>query len=220
MPAEPKIAITIGRQLGSGGASLGRRLARQLGYTYLDREILREAAEQVGAQEEDLSRWDEHISRFWDRLLECFHVGSPEGGYAALPMPPAVRDQSLFEIESRVIRGMAERHSVVVIGRGGAHVLRDHPGLVRIFLHAPVEVRMPAILREYDLGSPQKAREMIERVDQDRDRFLRQMTGRAMTDARYYDLCINTSRIPLDLAETMVVGLVEYVKQRLSAAEP
>jgi CMP/dCMP kinase len=214
---EPHLIIAISRQFGAGGAYLGRRLSSRLGFAYLDREILRHAAERVGSTEESLAHWDERLSRFWERVIDSFAVGPPESIYTSFPGQPAVRDRKLFEIESRVIRELAARRSAVVIGRGGWWVLRDHAGLLRVFLHAPPESRAPRVQKAYGLPSEDDALAMIERVDRDRERFMRSMTGRGLIDACNYDLSIDTCATGFEAAEEMVMCLLAQVRQRLAS---
>src|SRR3954447_24158316 len=147
--AQPIIIITIARQLGAGGAVLGQRLAQRLGFAYLDREILQLAAQRAGASEESLAQWDERVSGFWDRIVESFAVGPAEGIFTSATRAPEVRDERLFELEARVVTELAQRRSAVLIGRGGFWVLRQHPGLIRIFLHAPCSKRIPEVMSFY-----------------------------------------------------------------------
>jgi CMP/dCMP kinase len=218
MTPRPFMAIAIARQVGAGGATLGRRLARRLGYAYLDRAILRMVARRTGITDADLSHWDEHVSRFWERLAEVFAVGPPEAVYAPGPTSPGVRDQELFHLESQVILKAASDRSVVVIGRGGSCVLRDHPGLVSIYLHAPLAARIPRVMQAHRLADERAARELIERMDADRGRFRREMTGRSVGDAHCYHLSVDTDRVGLDLAEEMIVRLTERIRERIGLA--
>ncbi|MGE5609278.1 MAG: AAA family ATPase [Bacillota bacterium] len=219
MGTKPFVAIAISRLLGAGGATLGQRLAKRLGYAYLDRAILQRVADQIGINDADLSRWDEHVCRFWERLADVFALGPPDAIYST--PPPAstrIQDQQLFQLESRVIREAAFQRNVVVIGRGGFWVLRDHPGLVSVFLHAPPWTRIAAVMRTYKLRDEREAKEMIDRVDDDRRRFIQTMTGQTPGDGRCYHLCIDTHRAGLDLAEEMVVSLVARVQEQIGMA--
>lgn len=214
MAEAQRLAITISREVGAGGAVLGERIASKLGFTYLDREILRVIADHAGVTEHSLAKWDERLSGFWDRLIESFAVGTPEAIYTPAPEHTVLRDAELFELEVRAIREFAQRRNVVVIGRAGFWVLRDHPGLIKIFLHAPVVARVPMVMRAYNLHSETEAREMIGRVDVERQRFVQKMCGCGLFDSRNYDLAIDTKKISFDLAEEMILKLVDRVRSR------
>ena len=211
MATKSPVAIAISRQMGAGGAALGQRLAKRLGYAYLDRAILQMVADRIGITDAELVRWDEHVSRFWERLAETFARGTPDTGYATPPIGTEVRDQKLFQLESEVIREAASHRSVVVIGRAGFYVLRDYPRLVSVLLHAPLAARIPTIMRTHNLTDEAEAAELIEHTDAERERFLRLTTGEVPGDARCYHLCFDTSRVGLDLAEEAVVKLVERI---------
>ncbi|MCC7351161.1 MAG: cytidylate kinase-like family protein [Phycisphaerales bacterium] len=208
MIEESPWTVTISRQLGAGGAVVGQKLAARLGYLYLDREILRLAAEQIGTSEANLQRWDERLSSFWERLIDSLAVGPPEIAYAPIPGPP-VRDAGLFAVESRIIEEIAQRRNVVSIGRGAFWTLREHPRLVRIFLHAPPAGRVGAVRGAFKLASDEEARAMIDRVDKEREKFIQGMTGRMMSDARNYDLSINTGCVGLETAVELAFEAVK-----------
>jgi CMP/dCMP kinase len=210
----PHIVITMARQLGAGGAELGRRLAQRLGFEYIDRDILRVAAEKVGVTHENLAKWDERVSRMWERVLDSFVAGPPEGMFVDIPLAPPVRDQALFEVESQVVQELSAARNAVIIGRGAWWVLRDRPGLIRVYLHSPPEARVAAIMRYFNMTDPVAARKTIDQVDADRQRFIQMVTGRAGYDARNYDLAFNTQVVSLDIAED---AIVKAVKQRRAA---
>jgi CMP/dCMP kinase len=209
---KPLIAITIARQLGAGGASLGRALARRLGFTFLDSNVLRLAAAKSGAAEQDLARWDEHCARFWERLGRAFALGAPEGMWATMSPALGIYDRDVFELQCDVIREIAARESCVVIGRAGFWVLRDHPGLLSVYLHAAPESRRPRVQQVFSVGD-QQARQLIAQVDADRAAFLREVTGQELP-AESQHLCINTGRIPLDVAEQIVLAAIQSLRPR------
>src|SRR5205085_4352866 len=98
-PVSP-LAVTIGRQPGSGGAELGRRVAKRLGAAYLDQEILREAAKQLGVDDQRLEARKECVTRFWTRMLSAFAIGAPDETYTAYGQRseamPMIPDEALF----------------------------------------------------------------------------------------------------------------------------
>ncbi len=207
------IAITIARQLGAGGAPLGKRLAERLGFTYLDEDILRLAAEKRGADPADLARWDEHRAAFWERLGRTFSIGAPEGGYTPVNAAMVIHDKEVFELQAEVIRECAAKDNCVVIGRAGFWVLRDHPGRLSIYLHAPCESRVRPVMEAFKVDADQ-ARQLITRIDADRIRFVRETTGKEVTAGSQH-ICVDTCAISLETVETMVVAAVEGLRKRL-----
>jgi cytidylate kinase len=208
------ILITISRQMGSGGAYLGRRVADRLGFRYVDRDILKQATEHLGESEETMAFREERVSGFLENLLKGFIYGSPETAY----VPPSIRpvyDVELFNAEARIIASIADKHNAVIVGRAGFHVLKDRPGLVSIFLHAPEDFRIGRVTVAYNLSSPAEAGTLIRQSDTQRRRFIKTVAGVDWTDARCYDLCINSAAAGLAAAEEMIVELAERVRSSL-----
>jgi cytidylate kinase len=200
--------ITISRQLGAGGFYVGRLVAHRLGYRYVDREILRQAALALGIAEEEVRDKEERLSRAWERILEFFALGGPESIYLPPPVP-IVHDRDLFEVEAAILKKMAGERSCVIVGKGAAHILKGHPRLLRVFLHAPVEFRVARLMRVRGIPDPAEARRLVETCDENRRRFHRSMAGVDWNDARNYDLCINTGVVDLMQAREMIVSLAD-----------
>jgi CMP/dCMP kinase len=210
---QPLIAITISRQLGAGGASLGRALAERLGVTFLDSNVLRLAAAKSGASEQDLARWDEHWARFWERLGRAFALGAPEGMWATMSPALGIYDRDVFTLQCDVIREIAARESCVVIGRAGFWILRDHPGLLSVYLHAAPEARVPRVRQVFSVDDREASR-LIAQIDADRAAFLRDITGQEIR-AESQHLCIDTGRISLEVTEQIVLKAVEAMRARV-----
>jgi cytidylate kinase len=203
--------ITISRQMGSGGSYIGRRLSERLGIRYVDRDVLRSASEYLGQDEEQIESREERASGFLSDLLRGFIQGSPEAAYVPPPLRP-VYDRELFEAEALVIRRIADAWDSVIVGRGGFHVLKERPGLISVFLHAPEQFRLKRIMQVYDISDPSEAADLIRDSDRKRKRFIKAFAGVEWTDARCYRLCINTAFAGFDAAEEMILKLVEQVK--------
>ncbi|MBI3947260.1 MAG: cytidylate kinase-like family protein [Armatimonadetes bacterium] len=209
-----KVVVAISRQLGSGGSEVGQIVAARLGCKYVDREVLRLAAEALGMDEEELSRREERIQGFWERLAAVLSTSTtPDEPYSPPPIRP-VPDQRIFALESDIIKALAERKDCVIVGRGATEVLRGHPGLTTVLLHAPVEYRVRRVVETYRVSSNELARIMVEGSDQIRGRFIREMTHRDWMCATQYDLCLNTSILPLEQVADVIVGVVTARRTR------
>ena len=211
MKEQNTTVVTVSRLMGSGGSLIGQRIAKRLGYQYVDREILHQAAEYLGAEEDSLAGREERLSGFWESFLRMFSLSTPEAGYTPPPLRP-VYDRELLDTEAKIISEIAERQNAVIIGRGAAHILRGHPGLVTIFVHASIEFRLQRMMEAYDLTDREEARATIDDTDRERGRFVRSMFGGFMADARNYHLCIDTSATGFDAAEEMIVTLIHCLK--------
>ena len=201
------VVLTISRQIGSGGAYIGQAVARQLGLKYLDREILRQAAEALGAREADVEDLEERLAGFWSSLGPGIFAGAPDAPYVA-PPPPGVREGQVFEAETQLIRDIAAREDAVIVGRGAPHLLRDHPGVIRMFVHAPAAWRVVEIRKAYGLSEPE-ARVLLEQSDRRRAKFVQGLIGRLWTDACLYDLTVDSSVVPIEMAAGFAAAVVE-----------
>jgi cytidylate kinase len=208
--SDQRMVITISRQMASGGVYIGRSVARRLGYKYIDREILENAAEQLGADRAALATVEERCSSFIDNLVKSFTFGTPEAAYVA-PSGRPVYDREVFETESRVIRAMADRYDCVVVGHAAFFVLRGRSNMLNVLIHAPKDFRVKR-LQEFHRISADQARTEILNADRQRDKFIRTMTKLEWEDARNYHLTVNSQAAGFENVENMIVGLVEKIK--------
>ncbi|MCX6013633.1 MAG: cytidylate kinase-like family protein [Chloroflexi bacterium] len=199
------IAITISRQLGSGGAYLGQQLATRLNITYLDREIVYETAKKLQVSEDTIVLCDEKSTPFWRSWAKVLS-NNPMGTF----VPPSlniVTDEIIHDVEFEVIRCIARETSVIVIGRGGFYVLRQHARHFSIFLHASMGFRQKRVCDLYNV-SEQQARKVIESIDKERGRYLHALTGHDWNDAFQYQLCLDTSVLGLDKAQEIIMDTI------------
>ncbi len=200
--------ITITRQIGSGGSYIGKKLADRFGLHYADRVILRDAATQLQVMEEDLKEIEERRQSFWYSLLDgCAAVGKT---YVAPELIIAPRNRDLFEAEAKIIEELGQKGNVVIVGRCGFHLLRKFSNHTAIFLHGEPNHRISRIEEVYGT-SREEAEKMIIKVDNERNTFCKTFTGRNRTDARNFDLSLDTSLIGLDTALELITT---YIKEK------
>ena len=131
--------ITIARQYGSGGRTIGEELAKKLGISYYDKDIIRMASEESGIHEQLFGRADENVS-----TKQRFFAKS--GIYKGELIPPQSKDftsdENLFNYQAKIIRELAGKESCVIIGRCSNYILKDYPNVLRVFIHADWNFRM------------------------------------------------------------------------------
>jgi len=198
--------ITISRQLGSGGAYVGQKLAKNLNIFYADREIISQAAKQLSVLEEDLESRDEKIISFWQSLLTSYAIGAPDSYIPPQIISPT--DHILFKVESEIIERIAKERSAVIIGRCASHILRYHTNHISIFLHSNLSFRKTRVQEIYNL-SEEAAEKMIAKSDKDRAVYYRTNTGKEWTDIRNYDLSIDTGKIGLEKSLDLIIEYLE-----------
>lgn len=199
--------ITISRQLGCGGAYVGQQLAKKLNVFYADREIIDEAAKQLSILKEDLESRDEKILSFWQSFIRSYAM-TPDTYVPPQIMPPS--DRQLFKIESEIIARIAKEHSAVIIGRCGSYILREHPNHISIFLHGDITFRKGRIQNLYNV-SEEVAGKMIAQNDKERALYHHTFTGKEWTDARRYDVSIDTGKIGVDQSIEVILKYLELI---------
>ncbi|MBN2339715.1 MAG: cytidylate kinase-like family protein [Acidobacteria bacterium] len=209
-----KTAITISRQFCCGGAKIGHMVASRLGYRYADREVLQLAAERLGLPVEEISGRDERLASFWEKITSLFTYGLPDVSYTAPPFQ-TVTDQRLFELQARIIREFAAREDCVIVGRGGVHVLGDHPGAVHVFLHAPDAFRVERAMEAYGAPTREKALSMIRESDRARQAYLARLAHHDWTLSTRYHLCLDTGVLPPE----RVADIIELFVQARQASQ-
>jgi CMP/dCMP kinase len=202
MPRDDVFAITISRQLGSGGAYIGQRLANRFCALYMDRDILRKAAEQLDLPHDQLAARDETVTPAWKSIIESFACGVGRLGYV-IPSYGAPSDSELYQAESEIISRAANEYSTVIVGHGGCHALKNHPRHLSVFLHANIPFRKQRVQEMYHVPA-QDAQKMIDETDRQRALYRRALTGENWTDARQYHICIDTGAIGLEIAEEII----------------
>jgi cytidylate kinase len=203
-----RTTITIARQMGCGGAYVGQIIASHFDLKYVDREVLRLAAQSLGVEESILEANRERVSSFWERVFGGLTFGPPDTTY----VPPPLRsfsDDELFQRQVEALRLIAEQEDCVIIGWGGAYVLPHHPRMVNLYFHAPLRFRIRRVMEIYNITDRQQAGRMIEKSDAMRKRYFAQMTGKDWSCADNYHLSIDTSIFPLPELAGKLVNFIE-----------
>jgi cytidylate kinase len=205
-PSKP-LVITISRQLGSGGAYIGQQLAKKLDIYYADHEIINKAAIQLAVLKENVESRDEKLQSIWKSFLQ-FSALSSDVYIPPELMEPTARE--LFKTESEIIKHILKEHSAVIIGRCGFHILREYPNRVSLFLHGDIDFRSDRIQKLYNV-SEKVAGEMIAKNDKERALYINTFTDKKWTDARNFDLSINTGKIGVDKSVDLILNYLKLV---------
>ena len=208
----PKVnyVITIGRQYGSGGREIGRLVADALGIKYYDKELLMESSKASGVKPEVFEAADERTPSFFSNIWS-FNLGF-NTGWCLLGSSP-ISDEKIYAAQSNVMKTLAQNSSCLIVGRSADYVLRNHPGLISIFIHSSIEDRILRIMNRRGINSAEKAREIAEKKDKLRASYYNFYTDKVWGDAAGYDLSIDSSKLPADAVADFIVS---YVKARLA----
>lgn len=197
-----EIYITIGRQFGSGGRETGKKVAQALGIPYYDKELLAIAAKESGLSHQFLQDYDEKPT---NSFLYSLVMGQNAllGGSQSMTV-----DQMAVKAQRDAVLSVAEKGSCVIVGRCADYILRDKPGLIRVFISADYENRIQRICHR-DGVTEKEAEENMRKMDKARDSYYSFHTDRKWNDASNYDLCINSSRKGID---TAVEQILQFIK--------
>lgn len=182
-----KVIISIGRQFGSGGRSIGKMIAEKLGVGYYDVELLRLAAKEIGFGEEAFAAVDEkpNFGRFFQNI-ENLMSGSQTDSLMS--------NANLFQVQSDVIRQIAERESCVIMGRCSDYVLREDDRCVSLFLTADEDDRVRRVMERLEVDEA-KAEKIITSTNKRRAEYYNYYTGKKWGDAASYHLCVNVTAL-------------------------
>ncbi|MCR5657292.1 MAG: cytidylate kinase-like family protein [Butyrivibrio sp.] len=186
------IVITIARQYGSGGRTVGKMLADELGIHYYDKELSKLASEESGINEALFVDTDESVKKKWkSRISSTIYDGS-------LKKPgdsDFTSDQNLFNIQAKVIRDLAESgEPCVIVGRCADFVLKDYDNALRVFVHADHDFLMQEAGKVQSLKG-KELEKFIAQIDKGRADYYEYYTGHKWTDALNYDLCLDSGKL-------------------------
>lgn len=184
-----KVIVTIGRQFGSGGRIVGKKLAEQLGIAYYDKELINLASKESGICGEFFEKADERNS---GSLLKALAMGFTMNS-AIFQNDDYLSNESLFQIQSDVIRKVAAEGSCVLVGRCADYILRDDPDCIRIFVSASWQDRIRRAMEYNQELTEKEAGEFLKKADKSRASYYNYYTDKIWGAAESYDLCINSS---------------------------
>lgn len=196
--------IVIGRQFGSGGRRIGKLIAGSLGISYYDTELIRKAAESEGVSTEIFRERDEKKPSVLKALLQGLY-GIPDN-FHTVP----ISGERIYNVQGKVIKDIVERGSCVIVGRSADIILRDHPRLLSVFLHAPLEYRVGRILERKEARDEEEARELAVRHDRRRESYYNYFAGdKKWGIATNYHLSLDTSLLSDSEIADLIVKLIE-----------
>ncbi len=225
--------VTISSQFGAGARHVGRRIADRLQLQYVDQAVLVDAARQLGVSLTSVARHDERTDSFRERLghflqraLERSATGGsvdPLIGAGHLELllaqsfqevtegatPSLIDDRAYLETITHIITDLGARGDVVIIGRGGQMILRDHPHTAHVQLVADEDLRLQRFKQWEGLADDDVARRRMRDFNRSRTAFHKKFWKVDVWDPRLYDLVINTTRLTFDEAVEIAVPAVK-----------
>jgi len=214
MDINEKFVITISREIGSGGRTIGRKLAEKLGVRFCDKELINALREKFNLRTSEIEKikgekksWLADLIRSTAPIPELVLLKDPNSAYLGNIRVPVTTDE-IFEAETEILRAMADESSCVIAGRSGFFVLKDHPNKVDIMITAPFQKRVEHVMAKQSI-TKEEAALIVEDVDKSRENYVKRYTGKSRYDARNYDLVLNVDGLTEDEAANIIL---EYIK--------
>ena len=193
------IVITIGREYGSGGRLIAKKLSEDMGITFYDKQLISDVAKKTGFSEHFI-RNAEHQRPTNSFLYDLY----------TSVQTPSVPDQ-VFIAQAKIIKEAAARESCVIVGRCADYILRDQPNCLKVFINAPLDQRIRRAREEYGVQEA-NLESFVMRQDKARASYYNYFATGRWGQSREVDLCIN-SRIGIDAAVEVIRAAAEAITE-------
>lgn len=215
MNTKEPFVITISRELGSGGRTVGRKLASELGVRYSDKELVNQLVDQFNLTTDGIEQlkgkkknWMADFIQLVAPVPKVKMLVDQDSKYVQEFRADLTPDD-LFKAESEILQGIAAEGSCVIAGRSGFFVLKDHSNKLDIFITASMEHRIERVMRKQQL-SREGAEAAIKRVDEMRDNYVQRYAGTSRYDLRNYHLVLNMDNLTEDDAVKLILKFIKY----------
>ncbi len=206
MNKNDQFVITINREMGSGGRTIGRKLADKLGVEFYYKTVIKGLEKEFNLTAEEIEKQKGREQGWWANIKQQL----TNSIMSSNPYLPQVADTAslidtddIFKAETEILRGIADEESCVVAGRCGFYIFRNHPNHFNILIQASMPHRIKRVANKQGI-SEEEARKAIDMVDQMRENYVNKYTNTSRYDTRNYDLVITMD----DLTEDDAVAII------------
>lgn len=225
MNKNEKYVITINRELGSGGRTVGRILSHKLGVQYYDKAVINALTDKFGMSVEEIEKMKGKSHSWWSSLKSALfsvnpdyytdeneesdemEMGDDDQKAQVSQMPFNPTGAELFYAETKILKSLAEEESCVVAGRSGFYVFRDHPNHMNVFVQASMPFRIERVMRTQHM-SEEEAVSTIERIDKMRENYMKEFTGTSRYDTRNYNLVIAADNMTEEAIASVIMAYI------------
>jgi len=196
------MVITISRETGSGGHTIGKLLAEKLGYAFYDKEIVASAAGEMGIDEKLILENGENMS-------DQDYIDM-KSGFIPHCRKPEVPYEEIREAQDRVIRSIADKGNCIIVGRGADFILRGRSDVINVFIHADMEHRVRRVQRHEGVtGQEERIRRELERKDRSRTLYYRYFTEEEWGRAENYTIALDTGVFTKTQCAELIIRALE-----------
>jgi cytidylate kinase len=192
MNKNEKFVITINRELGSGGRTVGRILAEKLGVPYYDKALAKPLEEKFNMTSDQIEHLKGNNRSWWQEVKRVLILGENAANsfeYYDEDKKELVTSEAVLKAEKEILHSIAIDESCVIAGRSAFFALNGYPNSLNVLIQASMEYRMNRVMAKQNL-SEKEARKVIKEVDQSREEYLKNNAQTSRYDTRNYDLVI------------------------------
>ena len=212
MNKNEQFVITINRELGSGGRTIGRLLSEKLGVPFYDKAVIDGLTQKFGLSPERIEEIKAQKKSWWNDINTYYQtlVNS-----ANMPMEAEVKldNASMFETEQHILQELATHSSCVVAGRTGFMVFREWPNHLNVFIQASMPHRIQRVMRRQNV-SEQEARDIIAKMDTTREAYIKKYEDTSRYDTRNYQLVISMDDLSEDDAAEIIMDYIDRASKK------
>jgi cytidylate kinase len=210
MNKDKKFVITINRELGSGGRTVGRLVAEKLGVPFYDKALIRALEEKYDLTTEEIERLKSRKRSWWADFKRVMIVGEDAANSTAYYVgsdADLLTTEALFKAEKEILMGIAEEESCVIAGRSAFFVLSGHPNRLSVLIQAPIEYRVERVMKKQNMNW-KEAMKTINKIDKMREEYVKNYAQTSRYDTRNYDLVINMAGKTEEEAANLILSYI------------
>jgi cytidylate kinase len=206
-----KFVITINRELGSGGRTVGRKLAEKLGVAYYDKALIKALQERYNLSAEEIEKLKGQEQSWWAEFKRKITFQDEEYNL----IQTGIETEDVFRAETEILKAIAQAESCVIAGRSAFYIFREHPNHLSILIQASMLHRTARVAREQHM-SKEEARMVIDKVDRMRENYVNEYTGSSRYDTRNYQLVLSMDELTEDAAVDIILNYIKGMENGIS----
>ena len=192
MNKNEKFVITINRELGSGGRTVGRILAEKLGVPYYDKALTKPLEEKFNMTSDQIERLKSNNRTWWQDIKRVLILGEDAANSSEFydeEKKRLVTSEAVLKAEKEILQDIAIEESCVIAGRSAFFVMNGYPNRLNVFIQASMEFRVQRLMSKRGI-SEKEAKKIIKDVDETREEYMKNNAHTSRYDTRNYDLVI------------------------------
>jgi cytidylate kinase len=211
MNKDNKFVITINRELGSGGRTIGRILAEKLGVPFYDKALIKALEAKYQLNTDEIERLKSRERSWWADFKRVMTVGEEaanSNAYYTGADADLLTTDALFKAEKEILLGIAEDESCVIAGRSAFFILNGHPNHLSVLIQAPIEYRVERLMNKNNM-TWKDAMKTINKVDKMREEYVKNYANTSRYDTRNYDLVINRAGKTEEQVADLILSFID-----------